>query len=84
MDWIHLVFVLVIPNIHEICFKLKSGFRIIHKFSTNISLNISLRKTHQTRNVDPKLLLALLWSLYWFIRRGWLADRCTIPYPNQS
>jgi hypothetical protein len=29
-----LVLVLVHLNIHEICFKLKSGFRIIHKFPT--------------------------------------------------
>jgi hypothetical protein len=34
MDWIHLMFVLVLLNIHEICLKLKSGFRIIHKFPT--------------------------------------------------
>jgi hypothetical protein len=34
MGWIHLVFVLVLMNIHEICLKLKSGFRIIHKFPT--------------------------------------------------
>jgi hypothetical protein len=32
MGWIHLVFVLVLLNIHEIYLKLKSGFRIIHKF----------------------------------------------------
>jgi hypothetical protein len=35
MGWIQLVFVLVVLNIHEICLKLKTGFRIIHKFSTN-------------------------------------------------
>jgi hypothetical protein len=34
MGWIHLVTVLVLLNIHEICLKLKSGFRIIHKFPT--------------------------------------------------
>jgi hypothetical protein len=34
MVWIHLVFVLVLLNIHEICLKLKSRFRIIHKFPT--------------------------------------------------
>jgi hypothetical protein len=34
MHWFHLVFVLVLLNIHEICLKLKSGFRIIHKFPT--------------------------------------------------
>jgi hypothetical protein len=34
MGWIHLVFVLVLLNIHEICLNLKSGFRIIHKFPT--------------------------------------------------
>jgi hypothetical protein len=28
------VFVLVLLNIHEICLKLKSGFRIIRKFPT--------------------------------------------------
>jgi hypothetical protein len=32
MVWIHLMFVLVLLNIHEICLKLKSGFRIIRKF----------------------------------------------------
>jgi hypothetical protein len=31
MGWFHMVFVLVLMNIHEICLKLKSGFRIIHK-----------------------------------------------------
>jgi hypothetical protein len=31
MGWIHLMFVLVLLNIHKICLKLKSGFRIIHK-----------------------------------------------------
>jgi hypothetical protein len=31
MGWFHLVFVLVLLNIHEICLKLKSRFRIIHK-----------------------------------------------------
>jgi hypothetical protein len=30
----HLVFELVLLNIHEICLKLKSGFRIIHKSPT--------------------------------------------------
>jgi hypothetical protein len=34
MGWFHLVFVLVLLNIHEICLKLKSGFRIICKFPT--------------------------------------------------
>jgi hypothetical protein len=34
MGWIHLVTVLFLLNIHEICLKLKSGFRIIHKFPT--------------------------------------------------
>jgi hypothetical protein len=34
MGWLHLVFVLVLVNIHEICLKLKSGFRIIHKSQT--------------------------------------------------
>jgi hypothetical protein len=32
MGWIHIVFVVVVLNFHEICHKLKSGFRIIHKF----------------------------------------------------
>jgi hypothetical protein len=40
MGWIHLVFVLVLLNIHEICLKLKSGFRIIHKFSTSFELSL--------------------------------------------
>jgi hypothetical protein len=31
IDWLHLVFMLVLLNIHKICLKLKSGFRIIHK-----------------------------------------------------
>jgi hypothetical protein len=34
MGWLHLVFVLVLVNNHEICLKLKSGFRIIHKSQT--------------------------------------------------
>jgi hypothetical protein len=35
MSWIHLVFfVLVLMNINKISPKLKSGFRIIRKFST--------------------------------------------------
>jgi hypothetical protein len=34
MGWIHLMLVLVFLNIHEICLKLKSRFRIIHKFPT--------------------------------------------------
>jgi hypothetical protein len=34
MGWIHLVFMLVLLNIHEICLKLKSGCRIIQKFPT--------------------------------------------------
>jgi hypothetical protein len=34
MRWIHLVFVLIVLNIQEICLKLKSGFRLIHKFPT--------------------------------------------------
>jgi hypothetical protein len=34
ISWINLVFVLVLLNIHEICLKLKYGFRIIHKFPT--------------------------------------------------
>jgi hypothetical protein len=34
MGWFHLVFVLVLLNILEICLKLKSGFRIIHKLAT--------------------------------------------------
>jgi hypothetical protein len=34
MGWLHLVFMLVLVNIHEICLKLKSGFRIIHKSQT--------------------------------------------------
>jgi hypothetical protein len=34
MCWIHQMFVLVLLNFHEICLKLKSGFRIIHKFPT--------------------------------------------------
>jgi hypothetical protein len=39
MAWIHLVFfVLVLMNIHEICLKLKSGFRIIHKFPTSLTI----------------------------------------------
>jgi hypothetical protein len=37
MSWIHLMFVLILMNIHIICFKLKSGFRIIHKFLTMYS-----------------------------------------------
>jgi hypothetical protein len=35
MGWIHLVFVLVLLNIYEICLKLKYEFRIIHKFPTS-------------------------------------------------
>jgi hypothetical protein len=34
VGWIPLVLVLVHLNIHEICLKLKTGFRIIHKFPT--------------------------------------------------
>jgi hypothetical protein len=34
MGWFHLVFVLVLLNIYEIYFKLKSRFRIIYKFPT--------------------------------------------------
>jgi hypothetical protein len=33
MGWIHLVVVLVVMIIHEICLNLNSGSRIIHKFS---------------------------------------------------
>jgi hypothetical protein len=32
MSWFQLVFVLVILNIRKICLKLKSEFKIIHKF----------------------------------------------------
>jgi Mn2+/Fe2+ NRAMP family transporter len=39
MGWFHLVFVLVLMNIHEICLKLKSRFRIIHKFPTTHNHN---------------------------------------------
>jgi hypothetical protein len=43
MGWIHLVFfVLILMNIHEICLKLKSGFRIIHKFST-----LDIKRVHE-------------------------------------
>jgi hypothetical protein len=35
MGWIHLVFVLFLPNIYEICLKQKSEFRIIRKFATH-------------------------------------------------
>jgi hypothetical protein len=46
MGWIYLVFVLLLMKIHEICLKLKSGFRIIHKFPTS-SKKMSKRKiTH--------------------------------------
>jgi hypothetical protein len=34
MGWIHMVFMLVLRNIHEIFLKLKSAFGIICKFST--------------------------------------------------
>jgi hypothetical protein len=34
MGWIHLVLLLVLLNIYEICLKLKYGFKIIHKFPT--------------------------------------------------
>jgi hypothetical protein len=34
MGWFHMVFVLVLLNIHEICIQLKCRFRIIHKFPT--------------------------------------------------
>jgi hypothetical protein len=34
MGWFHLVFVLVLLNIHENYLKLKYGFRIIHNFPT--------------------------------------------------
>jgi hypothetical protein len=40
MGWIHLVFVLVVLNIHEICLKLKSEFRLIGKFPTSTSPSI--------------------------------------------
>jgi hypothetical protein len=36
MSWIHLVLVLVHLNIYEICLRLKSVFRIIHKFLTQV------------------------------------------------
>jgi hypothetical protein len=39
MCWIHLVFVLVLLNIHENCHKLKFGFRIIRKFPTKGSMS---------------------------------------------
>jgi hypothetical protein len=54
IGWIHLMFVLVLLNIHEICLKLKSGFRIIHKFPT-ITMHIS---KYQLRNLKkkPKML----------------------------
>jgi hypothetical protein len=34
MCWLHLVFMLVLLNIDEICIELKSRFRIIYKFPT--------------------------------------------------
>jgi hypothetical protein len=34
MGWIHLALVLVLLNIYKIYLGLKSGFRIIHNFST--------------------------------------------------
>jgi hypothetical protein len=34
MCWFHLVFMLVLLNIDEICIELKSRFRIIYKFPT--------------------------------------------------
>jgi hypothetical protein len=34
MGWIHLMLVLALLNIHEICLKLKFRFRIIYKFLT--------------------------------------------------
>jgi hypothetical protein len=34
MGWFHMVFVLVLLNIYEICLQLKCRFRIIHKFPT--------------------------------------------------
>jgi hypothetical protein len=37
MGLFHLVFVLVLLNIHEIYLKLKSGFRIIHKFPSAVN-----------------------------------------------
>jgi hypothetical protein len=36
------MFVVVLLNIHEICLKLKSGFRIIHKFPTFQKLYLSV------------------------------------------
>jgi hypothetical protein len=39
MGWFHLVFVLVLLNIHKICLKLKSRLRIIHKFTTWVTLH---------------------------------------------
>jgi hypothetical protein len=42
MGWFHLVFVLVLLNIPEICLELKSGFRIIHKFPTLASFVSSI------------------------------------------
>jgi hypothetical protein len=40
MGWIHLVFVLVFLNFHEICLKLKYGFRIIHKLIPKFNLDL--------------------------------------------
>jgi hypothetical protein len=37
MGWLHMMFVLVLLNIHKICLKLKSGFRIIRKFPMRIN-----------------------------------------------
>jgi hypothetical protein len=43
IGWIHLVLVLVLPNIiNGICLKLKSKFRIIHKFSTVMTYSHSV------------------------------------------
>jgi hypothetical protein len=36
MGWFHPVFVLILLNIHKICLKLTSGFRIIHKYPTQV------------------------------------------------
>jgi hypothetical protein len=40
IGWFHLVFVLVLMHIYKIFLKLKSEFRIIHKFSTSQNLGL--------------------------------------------
>jgi hypothetical protein len=47
MGWFHLVFLFVLLNIHEICLKLKSGFRIFCKFPS-LGIMEMMRRTNGT------------------------------------